>query len=149
MFISKEKYAAALQQISDLESAMQEKDLQIQQLEDQLKEKNENPDEHTRALDEMKSQIQQLTTSVEKTTQEKADLQKQLEDKDFIIQKQNNTIDDLNAAVEKLNNSPADQGATAISNSDADGNHNDLDSFIVQNQHDTLACVRRLKEAGY
>lgn len=149
MFISKEKYAAANERISDLETIINEKDQQIQVLEKQLEEQSENPAADQRAQEELQSQVENLSASVNELSAQKEKLESQIEAKDHLIAKLEQTVDDLNTTVDKLNNEAAEQSATAISQSDSHDNDDSLLHFIAHNADNTQVCVDRLKKAGF
>ncbi len=149
MFISKEKYAAAQEKIAGLEKALQDKDQQVLELqlrEEELLEKTSDP---TCAQEELKSQVESLTATVKDLQDEREKLTQDLTEKQKAVETANETIEDLLATVEKLNSEAACPSAQAISQSDAPTGGDSLLHFVAHNQDNTIACVERLKQAGF
>ncbi len=149
MFISKEKYAAAQEKIAELEKALQAKDQQVLELqlrEEELLEKTSDP---SCAQEELKSQIESLTATVKDLQDEREKLKQSLMETYKELQSANETIEDLYATVDKLNSEAACPSAQAISQSDAPSGGDSLLHFVAHNQDNTMACVERLKEAGF
>ncbi len=149
MFISKEKYAAAMQQIAQLELSAQEKDQRIALLEKQLEDTAESTSEDTRAQEELQGQIEDLSARLTAVTSEKDSLTVTVTEKQTLIDQNMETINDLKTTIEKINGEAAEQSATAISQSDAQNQGDNLVQRIKENAHDTALCMDYLREAGF
>lgn len=150
MFVSKEKYASALEEISQLKSLLEEKQGEIESLNQSVKdltEQNSVTDPRTQ------EEFQSLVTEKDATIAELSDKLDAMSENIGLTEQQlaeaNTKISDLQGTIEKLNNDAYASPALAVSQGDGTSQNNGLNEFISQNINDTQACIARLRSEGF